>query len=89
MIPVKIVICGVEYKVVWKPNEEMKREIGKCKYNIAEIWLNEKYKNTKDRAYQVFLHEVIHAVSFELNLDLKEDYVNNLAVGLYPIVELR
>jgi uncharacterized protein YpuA (DUF1002 family) len=60
--------------------------MGESKYNECEIWLNEDYKEVKERLSQVFLHEVVHAVSNELNINLTEDQVNNLAVGLNPII---
>jgi hypothetical protein len=85
-IPATLDICGVGYKIVWKPDTAMHNSIGETRYNECEIWLNEKYKEHKDRMAQVFLHEIIHATAEELNIGISEDQVNNLAVGLNPII---
>jgi hypothetical protein len=85
-IPESINICGITYRVIWRSDKDMHNNIGETRYNESEIWLNEKYQKYDERMAQVFLHECTHAVSEELNLNLTEDQVNNLAVGLNPII---
>ncbi len=80
-------ILGVPYTVHWKTEQEMPDTIGEAKYNHHEIWLNEEYKSDLERINQVLLHEIIHCISCELNLNLKENQVNNLAVGLFPLIK--
>ena len=86
MIPDKLNICGVNYNVIWRSDKDMHNNIGETRYNDCEIWLNDKYRHIEERITQVFLHECVHAVSEELNLNLTEDQVNNLAVGLHPVI---
>ena len=82
-----ITILGIPYKLLWKTKDEMKKNIGIAHYNHHEIWLDSEYKSDKERINQVLLHEIIHCISSELNLNLSEDQVNNLAVGLYPLIK--
>ena len=82
-IPSQVIILGQPFDIIMKPQAEMEDELGCCQVTYNTIFLRQDMKDEK--MGEVLLHEIIHAVGENLNLDLTENQVNNLAVGLYPI----
>ena len=80
----KLKILGQEYSVYLLPNKKMKGKLGECNVNDREILIRETLKGDKFR--EVFLHEIIHAIAEMLNLDMTENQVNNVAVGLTALI---
>lgn len=81
-----IKILGQDYslKVVGK-KDLPKQTVGICNSTKNEILLSKNLNG--DKKIEVMLHEVIHAVSEMLLIGLKEEQVNNLAVGLLPYID--
>lgn len=59
---------------------------GTCNPNTKEIKLRGDMSERSTTA--ALLHEVIHMISFERNLDLTEEQVLGLEIGLWKVLEL-
>ena len=82
-IPRKVKILGQTYTVHYK--KEMEDDMGECDYVNNKITLLRGM--TDEKTMQTFLHELIHAVEKSMNINLKEDQVDNLSLGLYQILK--
>ncbi len=79
---------NVTYEVVWV-DEFLKdaKQLGECWFDGKQIKINKNQSNTE--AYKTYLHEVIHAISFETDgLNLTETQVRKLEDGLYRMYKL-
>lgn len=81
-----IMVLGQKYSVVTAKESNMpeKRALGVCQSNTNTIYLKDDVSG--DKRDEVLLHEIIHAISDMIELELKEVQVNNLAVGLLPFM---
>lgn len=73
-------ICGVNYKIVSKTMIEMPEELGLAHADIQEIWLNK--TNTRETNVNTLLHECIHMIDHQYDLDMSERQVTVLATAL-------
>lgn len=80
-LPDMVYVLDQEYKVHHKPAKEMKGYLGICK--STDMVIEVRNNMTNDKTKEVLLHEVTHAISDALNLNLTEDQVNNIGVGMY------
>ena len=74
----RVNILGYEYKI--KP-KKMKRALGKFKFSKLEIVIDTKQNDQQKES--TVLHEMVHAISAHLKLDLSEEVVTRLETGLY------
>jgi len=72
-----IIVLGKPYSIEYRAMDDA----GFLEHNIQKIYVN----NTHgvDQQAETLLHEVLHAISNELRLDLPEKTVARLAVGIY------
>jgi Zn-dependent peptidase ImmA (M78 family) len=82
MIKKKYIIKGEVWRVVWKKSVRLEYEpcYGLCDYMKRIIYLEKGMSRRQER--QVFLHEFIHAVMFELHLELGTIVDEAIAEGL-------
>jgi Zn-dependent peptidase ImmA (M78 family) len=66
-------ICGVNYQIVFKSNEEMNGLIGYANFNAQEIGISADHTPQTQRI--ALLHEIIHILSDVYNLKMDEDDV--------------
>lgn len=84
----RVRILGLEYTVrfVGKDHPELNDDSGKSYYGTISHETNEIFVRTgttMDRKKEVVLHEVLHAISVELDLGLKEKQISRLTHGLF------
>ena len=58
---------------------------GRCYHDECKIVLNKTI--CKQKLEQTFLHEIIHIISLDYELELEEDEVTRLANGLYAFLK--
>jgi hypothetical protein len=76
-------ILGVSYNIFHLPDDKMQGSSGVAALDSGSILLNKSIN--KQRQSQRLLHEVIHIISDELELNLGEKQVMGLAAGLYSM----
>ena len=74
-------ILGKEYKVVFLDSISMNGLCGQAIRDMAILKINKSI--TKEQQEETLIHEVLHIIDSELVLDLTEEDVSRLAVGLY------
>jgi hypothetical protein len=77
-VSIKIGPLGVDYKIEFVND---KKWFGKCSQKKQTIWLNSKLK--KPQLFMTFIHEVLHAIEFELGLKVKHKTIYGFEDGLY------
>lgn len=85
--PIKVTIGGIEYKI-WFERDFGDNLFGRTNQMGQEILVNKDVSEERQRA--TLLHELIHAISFELMDEkafLTEQQVNSLAQELYRILK--
>ena len=82
-IPRKVRILGQIYTVQYK--DEMEGDMGECDYVNNRITLLKGM--SEEKLMQTFLHEIVHAIEKSMNLNLKEQQVDNISLGLYQILK--
>jgi uncharacterized protein YaaR (DUF327 family) len=92
MIPAKLKLEGMVYRVIQISNEQintLKREeeigdiCGFTEFEDNNIYLNSKYG--KESQHQTLLHELIHISDSRMN-PLTEEQIDNLARRLFAII---
>lgn len=84
-IPSKVKVLGQDFDVVFLPKEKMKDALGMSCPDTNTIKLRKCLKG--DKLGEVFIHEVMHSIEQTLNMDLGEDTINNLSVGVYAFLK--
>jgi len=79
----KIQILGKEYKIEYVDNKTLGGNCGDCNTEQAYIRINK--ETTKQHQEDTLLHEVIHIISEEVDLELTEPQTRRLATVLYSI----
>ena len=82
-IPKRVKILGQIYTVGYQ--SEMQDDMGECDYQNNTITLLSGMP--EEKMMQTFLHEIVHAIDFTMNLNLKENQVDNMSVALYQILK--
>jgi hypothetical protein len=77
----KITVLGKPYTILKQATDEGNGVMGSA--NSARQVINIVQGYGKEQTEETLLHEVVHIVSNELALDLAEEDVRRLAVGLY------
>lgn len=97
MLPKKIKIAGVSYKIEEKelsPLSELEREdsffqMGWCIKPTSTIQVNSVM--SKQKIHQTLIHEMVHALmqesGLDSNLENEEDIVNRLGLVLYQTLK--
>jgi len=78
-----IQILGKTYKIEYVDNKTLGGNYGDCNTTKAYIRINKEI--TKQQQEDTLLHEVLHIISDELNIELGEKQVQILATALYSI----
>lgn len=92
-IPETITISGVEYQVIVSDKPiflNNLRAYGEIDYDKKEINIDETLQD-KQGQLQTFLHEILHGIVYDRELDFKNDeeetIVDQLAKGLYQVLK--
>lgn len=80
-LPKKVRIVGKTYKIVAK---KKLRLYGHCSNHRMKIKVET--RNAREQVQDTLLHEILHALSFNLKLKLKERQVHPLAAGLLQVL---
>jgi hypothetical protein len=84
-IPRKIKILGHDYKVETIDWIEGARSDGTCCNATATISIDTRLPRTRQE--EVFIHEIIEAINFHLELELKHPQITALASSLYSVLK--
>ena len=89
-IPKKIKIGGIDYRVKLikmgeAPPLTKNHADGETHYDTCMIYLDTSLD--KQRMFQVFLHEIIHALEWGNNFSTSEDYIQAMSSGLYQVLK--
>ena len=79
----KIKICGIDYEVCYRTNEEMSGHLGLADFNGQKISINSNH--TKQTQEIALIHEILHIVSDSYGLNLSEHQVKILTHGLISV----
>lgn len=83
-IPKKIKIGGHWFNIIYNNGDTGFRDSGFKGSWSNIIVLNNGLKQSKRES--VLLHEIIHEISWQHDLDLKEEEVSTIAEGLYQVL---
>lgn len=67
-------------------NDEESFVFGECRHDEKQIVINP--DQSKTEALKTLIHEALHAVSFEYDIDLTETQVSRLENGLWKVLKL-
>ena len=73
-------ILGYNYKILHKSKKDME-SLGLCRYGKLQIHISK--KQAPQQKESTVLHEMIHAISYHLHLELSEQQIMALESGLY------
>ena len=76
-----ITILGKQYKIIPMAHEESQGNMGSIN-RVSQIIMVDK-SLAPDQYKETLIHESLHIISEELNLNIDEDTVARIAVGLY------
>ena len=85
IIPQVVKILGQEYKIEFLGKKKGRNFIGRCFPHANIIQLDDRLCN--DKMGEVFLHEVLHAIDENLELDIKHRSINRLAIAVYQFLK--
>jgi hypothetical protein len=89
MIPSKVIVAGVEYKVVEVENVIVNGSVdyvGSCSYGNTEIEILSRLSETKKE--QTLVHEILHACFNEAGFDEQdEDTIKRVSNVLYQVLK--
>ena len=85
IIPEVVKILGQEYRIEFLGKKKKRGFIGRCFPHANIIQLDESL--CPDKMGEVFLHEVLHAIDENLELDIKHRSINRLAIALYQFLK--
>lgn len=83
-------IGGKKFKVKWKKTltdvdlHGGAELLGKANSSLCEIWLTKNMATEK--AKEVLLHEALHMIDIDCNLNLGENKVNTLAIEILRLI---
>ncbi len=89
-IPDKIKIGGIEYgvkkiKIGEVPPLMKNHADGQTCHNKCMIYLD--IGLNEQRMFQVFLHEIIHAIEWNNDFNSSEEYIQSMASNLYQVLK--
>ena len=82
-----IKILGKTYEICYSPiDEELSADtkLGKCDWTTGKIYAQTELKD--DVLFDVVLHEIIHALNFDMEIGLEEKQINTIASGLQAVI---
>lgn len=87
MIPDKVKIAGIEYKVQEIPGMENEfNHLGQILYTRGTIKIERDLSD--DRKQQVLIHEVLHGVFYEAGYEEQdEDLINRVSIVLHQVLK--
>lgn len=81
-IPKKVLICGQDFEVV---RQKDLVDMGICMVEECTIKLRKGLN--KEKRKEVFLHECLHAIDENTNMELGEDKVNTLGIHILALIK--
>lgn len=79
-------ILGMEYALEWDTNAiQDHQKAGYCASSRCAIGLDSSLE--KQRLGETLLHEIVEAIDFELQLDLKHEILSALAFAVYSVIK--
>jgi len=89
-IPKKVKIDGINYivkkvKVGEEPPLMKNHADGQTNYGDCIIYLDAKLN--KQRMFQIFMHEIIHAIEWANDLSSSESYIQSMSSGLFQVLK--
>lgn len=87
MIPNKINIGGIDYKIIIHSDENPldKKLIGRVDFIKETIYIEGSYSFKQQE--RILLHEMIHVIDEDNELGLSEETIKRLACNLYPLIK--
>ena len=83
MTPIKTLkIVGKKYKLIY--DAKMQDDCGSCDDNKQEISI--KKQMPSDLELDTIIHEITHAIDYQMNLDLTERQVHGVGAGLAAVL---
>lgn len=82
-IPESVNICGIKYPIKQLTEDEMHGKMGQWKTNPTCIKIMNEANN--DMQAVTLIHEVIEAINWQLELDLKHRQICGLATSIYQV----
>ena len=77
-------ILGYQYTFKIKSKDDMNGNSGYSNFDRQELSVSDELK--EDGKTSTLLHEIIEAVNYHLNLDLKENQIMGLEAGLFQVI---
>jgi len=87
-IPKKVKLCGADFQIVFKRkliDSDGNSLLGLCDVNNCVIFLQTGMESQK--RFEVFFHEVLHAIDENMCFGLGEKKVNNLAIEIIRFIK--
>ncbi len=88
-IPNKVKVGGITYDVVFvKPKKDKLccvQHWGEVCFDECKIYIDNKVD--KQRAWQILLHEVIHIIECDNNMDSADSYIQTVSCGFYSFLK--
>lgn len=87
-------ILGYQFQIKWGTNEEIQEFLGvrndndyggAINYYQQIILLNKESEQSDESRLETIIHECVHGVSHLMGLDLEEEVVEKLGVGLMTV----
>ena len=86
-IPLKIKICGLDYKIKFEKNMHAIDGLAGEHLTNTQVIRLQKDDYCRQRIEQVFIHELVHAIDVQFNNNsLEEDEVKRIGNGLYQVL---
>ena len=83
----KLKILGIEYQIITGETDSpgATNAIGQHHSAACKIWIDVS-KNNKSHQKSVLLHEIIEALNFRLEIELKHPQITQLEAGLFEVL---
>ena len=85
IIPPIVKILGQDFNIEFMKDKKGRDFIGRCFPNGNRIQLESQL--CMDKMGETFLHEVLHAIDENLELDIKHRSINRLGLALYQFLK--
>ncbi len=88
-IPSRIKIAGIEYDIIqYKPKDGKLEKIknwGEVCLDECKIYISKEVK--EERKWQILLHEIIHIIECDNNMDSSDSYIQTISSGFYAFLK--
>ena len=88
-IPTRVKVGGIEYGVIQlKPKDGKLVKVknwGEVDFNECRIYIDE--GADEQRKWQILIHEVIHVIECDNNMDSSDNYIQTISSGFYAFLK--